>query len=323
MRVQRPRSGRGSPAIILARMPRDEREETRARTGRGALAISSAASSAHGWTRSQPPARRPSCSSSRCGCTSFERFFRIKNQPALRARDARSSRSRNWSEELRLVDNVILRVVQLCSADPDRGAGQPHALRPVRRGLPQEGRRASTPTSRSWCGSRRPRPALTLLRESFEDLHLLLIDLVQAVAHPLRHLHLGGQDRLPRDPAQRPPRAADRQEVQAHPRPHHQPEGGRGRSAGSGPDSERQHAAKVFLEFFRLLHYLEYADPEHHRRGRACKNTILIFSLITSETRLLLSYIEKRALRGPGRRRRRSTSSTTPSSTASRSSSRR
>ena len=25
--------------------------------------------------------------------------------------------------------------------------------------------------------------------------------------------------------------------------------------------SERKQAAKVFLEFFRLLHYLEYADP--------------------------------------------------------------
>ena len=33
------------------------------------------------------------------------------------------------------------------------------------------------------------------------------------------------------------------------------------------PRSERKQAAKVFLEFFRLLHYLEYADPEHHRRG--------------------------------------------------------
>ena len=47
---------------------------------------------------------------------SFERFFRIKNQPLSRARDASSSRLRNWSEELRLVDNVILRVVQLCTA---------------------------------------------------------------------------------------------------------------------------------------------------------------------------------------------------------------
>jgi hypothetical protein len=59
---------------------------------------------------------------------------------------------------------------------------------------------------------------------------------------------------------------------------------------------ERKQAAKVFLELFRLLHYLEYADPE--RSGEEdLRNTILIFSLITSETRMLLSYIEKRVLR--------------------------
>ena len=47
--------------------------------------------------------------------TSFERFFRIKNQP-LSERETRQLALRNWSEELRLVDNVILRVVHLCSA---------------------------------------------------------------------------------------------------------------------------------------------------------------------------------------------------------------
>ena len=46
---------------------------------------------------------------------SFERFFRIKNQP-LSDKELRALALRNWSEELRLVDNVILRVVQLCTA---------------------------------------------------------------------------------------------------------------------------------------------------------------------------------------------------------------
>ena len=40
---------------------------------------------------------------------SFERFFRIKNQP-LSEKEAKQLALRNWSEELRLVDNVILRV---------------------------------------------------------------------------------------------------------------------------------------------------------------------------------------------------------------------
>ena len=60
--------------------------------------------------------------------------------------------------------------------------------------------------------------------------------------------------------------------------------------------TERKHAAKVFLELFRLLHYLEYADPAHADEDDL-KNTILIFSLITSETRLLLTYLERRVLK--------------------------
>src|SRR5436190_9269981 len=46
---------------------------------------------------------------------SFERFFRIKNQP-LSEKETRQLALRNWSEELRLVDNVILRTIGLCTA---------------------------------------------------------------------------------------------------------------------------------------------------------------------------------------------------------------
>ena len=41
---------------------------------------------------------------------SFERFFRIKNQP-LSEKEMKQLALRNWSEELRLVDNIILRTV--------------------------------------------------------------------------------------------------------------------------------------------------------------------------------------------------------------------
>src|SRR2546428_843796 len=58
----------------------------------------------------------------------------------------------------------------------------------------------------------------------------------------------------------------------------------------------RRQAAKIFLELFRLLHYLEFADPERVSE-EDLKNTVLVFALITSETRLLLAYIERRVLR--------------------------
>jgi hypothetical protein len=59
---------------------------------------------------------------------------------------------------------------------------------------------------------------------------------------------------------------------------------------------ERKQAARIFLELFRLLHYLTYTDPSTLEEANL-KNTILIFSLITSETRLLLNYIERRVLK--------------------------
>ena len=43
---------------------------------------------------------------------SFERFFRVGAQP-LSDRETRALALRNWSEELRLVDNVLMRVVRL------------------------------------------------------------------------------------------------------------------------------------------------------------------------------------------------------------------
>ena len=45
-------------------------------------------------------------------------------------------------------------------------------------------------------------------------------------------------------------------------------------SAGIDEPTERKHAAQVFLELFRLLHYLEYADPAHADEDDL-KNTIL------------------------------------------------
>src|SRR5262245_64849496 len=45
----------------------------------------------------------------------FERFFRVKNQP-ISEKETKQLALRNWSEELRLVDNVLLRTIQLCTA---------------------------------------------------------------------------------------------------------------------------------------------------------------------------------------------------------------
>ena len=59
--------------------------------------------------------------------------------------------------------------------------------------------------------------------------------------------------------------------------------------------NERNPVARVFLEIFRLLKYLEFADPDGLPDDRV-KTAACVFSLVISEARQLVSYIEKRAL---------------------------
>lgn len=60
----------------------------------------------------------------------------------------------------------------------------------------------------------------------------------------------------------------------------------------------RQDLAKVFLELFRLLRYLEFVEKDLER-DRPLKNSLLIFSLINSEMRLLFDFIETRICKNP------------------------
>ncbi len=226
---------------------------------------------------------------------SFERFFHVKNQP-LSDREARQLALRNWSEELRLVDHVLLRVVQLCSAilteeqvektrfdkyvetyiKKDEVAVDPYVEKLLRQSTPESG--------------------LTLLREAFEDLHLLLVELGRLARVPyanfaavgrmlyreIRRSHLLALliDKKFKPVHDRIANPAIAALVRAIPQP-----------------LERKQAAKVFLELFRLLHYLQYADPDRIEDD-SLKSTILVFSLLTSETRLLLGYLERRVLKG-------------------------
>jgi hypothetical protein len=224
---------------------------------------------------------------------SFERFFRIKNQP-LSEKETKQLAFRNWSEELRLVDNVLLRVVQLCTAIlTEEQVNQTRFDKYVESYLKKDD--MADPYIEKLLRQTTPEAGLTLLRESFEDLHLVLTDLVQLARIPyasftavgkilyreIRRSHLLALliDKKFKPIYDRISNPAVAKTIRGIPNP-----------------QERKQAAKVFLEFFRMLHYLEYADPERVEE-ESLKNTILIFSLITSETRFLLTYLERRVLR--------------------------
>ncbi len=60
----------------------------------------------------------------------------------------------------------------------------------------------------------------------------------------------------------------------------------------------RQDLAKVFLELFRLLRYLDFIERDLNR-DRPLKSSLLVFSLVNSELRLLFDFIETRICRHP------------------------
>jgi hypothetical protein len=225
---------------------------------------------------------------------SFERFFRIGSQP-LSERETRALAARNWSEELRLVDNALLRVVQLAASilseeqvDLARFDRYVESNLTVEEGL--------DPYIEKLVRHTMPETALTLLRESFEDLHLLLLDLVKLSRLPYSTFNAVGKI------VYREVRRSDLLAllIDKKFKPVHDRIGNRAVSQiirDIEDPAERRQAAKVFLEMFRLLHYLEYTDPTR-RPEEELRDTILIFALVVSETRLLLSYIERRVLKG-------------------------
>lgn len=60
----------------------------------------------------------------------------------------------------------------------------------------------------------------------------------------------------------------------------------------------RQDLAKVFLELFRLLRYLEYVERDLSQ-DRPLKHSLLVFSLVNSELRMFFDFIETRICRHP------------------------
>jgi hypothetical protein len=225
---------------------------------------------------------------------SFERFFRIKNQP-LSEKETHKLALRSWSEELRLVDNILLRTVQLCTAIlTEEQVNQARFGQYVEGYLKKDD--VTDPYVEKLLRQSSPEAALTLLRESLEDLHQLLRDLVKLSRLPYASFNAVG--RILYREIRRSHLLAmllDKKFKPVHDRIHIPAIASAIRSIDE--PLRRRQAAKVFLEFFRLLHYLEFADPGLIPED-SLKNAILVFALITSETRLLLGYLEHRVLRG-------------------------
>ncbi|HEY7413395.1 MAG TPA: hypothetical protein VII13_21820, partial [Vicinamibacteria bacterium] len=210
---------------------------------------------------------------------SFERFFRIKNQP-LSEREMRQLALRNWSEELRLVDNVIQRAVQLCvSVLSEEQVNQTRFDKYLETYLKKDD--VVDPYVEKLLRQSTPEAGLNLLRESLEDMHLVLGQLVRLSRIPyatfsavgkvlyreIRRSHLLALliDKKFKPIHDRITTPVIAVIIRGVPEP-----------------ALRRQTAKVFLELFRLLRYLEYTDPQQTEEENL-KSTMLVFSLITSE----------------------------------------
>ena len=220
---------------------------------------------------------------------SFERYFLIKNQP-LSEESTRTLAIRSFYEEIGLVANAIDRVTKLCTLlSSEDQVSQERFDKYVENFLKTDD--IADPYVARLLRQNSPQAGLTLLRESFEDLKLLLTELSKLARIPYatfqsigrliyREIRRNDYLSLLMDKSFKP--AYDR--ITAEPI---------AELMQRIEDRERRRLiANIFLQFFRLLHYLEYADPRR-RHLDELRTSVLIFSLVASETRALVDYIQQ------------------------------
>ncbi len=218
---------------------------------------------------------------------SFERYFRTRNQP-LSEDSNRTLAIRSFYDEIGLVSHAIERVTKICPllSSEDQVSHErfdkyvenflkadhiadPYVARLLRQNSPQSG--------------------LTLLRESFEDLMLLLNELSKLSRIPYATFQAIGRV-IYRETRRNDYLSLlmDRRFIPAYDRITAEPIT---QLMQRIDDRERRRVvAATFLQFFRQLHYLEYADPRR-RHLEELRTTVLIFSLVASETRELVEFI--------------------------------
>jgi hypothetical protein len=223
----------------------------------------------------------------------FDRFFRVKNHP-LSEQEARDIVRRDFSEELKIVRNVSLRMSYLCTELMTEERAEisrfdRYIENYIKREYVLDGfieKLMQQPT---------PEDSLSLLIESLADLRAIVDDLarlpkVSFVAFTSIGKIINREIKRCRYIdlliAYKFKPQFDR--IENH------------RLAaiikGVTSDQLRQDVAKILLELFRLLRYLHFI-AEDLEKDKPLKNSLLVFSLINSEVRLLLEFIESKVLK--------------------------
>jgi len=220
---------------------------------------------------------------------SFERYFRISNQPQSHE-SGHSLALRSFYEEVALVAHAVHRVTQLCTrlASEDQ-VNQERFDKYVENYL-RDGD-VTDPYIARLLHQSSPQAGLALLREGFEDIYLILSELTKLSRVPYATFQSVG--RLIYREIRRDEHLALLMDKKFNPAYNRIWSERASEIIHRIEDKDtRRLLARVFLEFFRLLHYLDFADPKN-RRVDELRMTVLIFSLITSEARTLLDSVQR------------------------------
>ena len=222
----------------------------------------------------------------------LDRFFKPAHH-ALSDEQINELPYRDWSAELSVVDLCLLRVGQLCSQLLPRDRVDEAQFKRYVDGFVRESESAD-PYFERLLRDARPEAGLLVLRGTLEDVRLLVAESLRAQKTPLQIFESVGRI-FSRELRRNPPLAAllDKKFKPMFDKVASSEIAGLIRALED--PNERNPVARVFLELFRMLKYLEYADPDGLPDERV-KTAACVFSLVISEARQLVSYIEKRAL---------------------------
>jgi hypothetical protein len=222
----------------------------------------------------------------------LDRFFKPAHH-ALSDEQVNELPYRDWSAELTVVDLCLLRVGQLCSQLLPRDRVDEAQFKRYVDGFVRESESAD-PYFERLLRDARPEAGLLVLRGTLEDVRLLIAESLRSQKTPLQIFESVGRI-FSRELRRNPPLAAllDKKFKPMFDRVTSSEIAGLIR--GLGDPNERNPVARVFLELFRMLKYLDFADPDGLPDERV-KTAACVFSLVISEARQLVTYIEKRAL---------------------------
>lgn len=226
---------------------------------------------------------------------SFERYFSLTNLP-LSEDELRQSTLRDYTEELRVVSDVVFRVSQLCTLIlSEEQISYSSFTKYVENSLRQD--YFTDSHVRTLIRDRRPSRALSLLMESLLDVRSVILDLVRLTKIP--YITFGSVGRI----INREIRKGyffdfflERKHVPLFDRVSN-PRIIRIVRSIQVPRYKRS-IASLFLEYFRVLRYLHTIGLQM-QDASALKRSLLILSLVHAELKWIIQFMEDEYLRRP------------------------